>query len=376
MRRLGFLPVLAGVIVLAASSPTAQQALTLEWIYSDAGRAVATVPHRAWLTDGSLLLLDEARPEADRRRERLAPGNGARTPAFDMGKALDSLRQAVPGGARATLGWPQAIDDSGARLFYALDGDVFALDTATSKVSRLTHGPEEERNVTVSPDGRSVAFVRGHDLFTLDLASGHETALTHDGSDTTLNGTLSWMYWEEIFGRRDLAYWWSPDGRRIAYLQTDESHVTLSHFVDFEPATPRLLTQRYPTAGTTNPIVRVGIVEASGGPTTWVGIEDAPFEYVLRVGWLPDASRVSVQTLTRDQRQLGLYFADAKTGAARRVLTETDPAWVNVSDDLRFIQSGREFLWSSERPGYRHLYRYAADGRLLNPVTSGDWALT
>ena len=97
---------------------------------------------------------------------------------------------------------------------------------------------------------------------------------------------------------------------------------------------------------------------------------------MLRVGWLPDASRVSVQTLTRDQRQLGLYFADAKTGAAHRVLTETDPGWVNVSDDLRFIQAGREFLWSSERTGYRHLYRYASDGRLLNAVTSGDWALT
>ena len=376
MRRLACLPILVAALFAAAPSPTAQQALTLEWIHSDPGRAVAAVPQRAWLRDGSLLLLDEARPEAERRFERIVPATGRRTVAFDMSKALASLREASPGSARATLGWPQAIDESGARILYLLDRDVFALDTATARMSRLTKNPQEERNVTVSPDGRTVAFVRGHDLFTLDLGTGRETALTRDGSDTILNGTLSWVYWEEIFGRRDLAYWWSPDGRRIAYLQTDESPVGVNHFVDFQPATPRLLTQRYPRAGTANPIVRVGVVDASGGATRWIRIEDAPFEYVLRVGWLPDGGRISVQTLTRDQKQLGLYFSDATSGETRRVLSETDPGWVNVSDDLRFVASGREFLWSSERTGYRHLYRYSADGQLLNAVTSGEWALT
>src|SRR5437660_44228 len=86
------------------------------------------------------------------------------------------------------------------------------------------------------------------------------TLMSGDGSATTLNGTLSWLYWEEVFGRRDIGYWWSPDSRRIAYLRTDESKVDLETFVDFRPLTPRVITQRYPKAGRPNPEIRVGIV--------------------------------------------------------------------------------------------------------------------
>jgi dipeptidyl-peptidase 4 len=361
--------------VAATLGLIAQNGLTPEWINSDAARALTDLPTSAWLRDGSLVVLDPSRPERERGFERIVPGMGARTQLFDMRKAISSLQETGAAAGRTTLEWPTALDESGARLVYALDRDLYCVDIASSRATRLTHDDAEERNVSVSPDGSRVAFVRGRNLFTLELATGRETALTNDGSETRLNGTLSWVYWEEVFGRRDLAYWWSPDGRQIAYLQTDESPVSVSHFVAFEPATPRVIRQRYPKAGGANPMVRVGIVPVSGGATRWVRIEDAPFEYVLRVGWLPDASRVSVQTLTRDQRTLALYFADASTGAARRVLTETDSAWVNVSDDLRFLASGREFLWSSERTGFRHLYRYSADGTLLNAVTSGEWAL-
>jgi dipeptidyl-peptidase-4 len=373
MRRCPTLAVLAALALPVAAS--SQSELSLEWIHSEAGRAVGRAPSHAWLEDGSLLLYDGGRDAGSRALEVVDPATGARRPAFDMARALASLAEAAPGSGQRTLAWPDAIDPSGARLFYLIDQDVFALDMAASRVTRLTRSDAEERNLTVSPDGRRVAFVRDRNLHAVEVATGDETALTSDGSDTTLNGTLSWVYWEEIFGRRDIACWWSPDGRRLAYLQTDESPVAVSHFLDFQPATARLLAQRYPKAGGANPIVRVGVVDATGGPTRWVRIDDEPFEWVLRVGWLPDSARVSVQTLTRDQQRLGLYFADAATGAARKVLEETDPGWVNVTDDLRFIRRGAEFLWSSERTGYRHLYRYAADGRLLGAVTSGDWAL-
>jgi dipeptidyl-peptidase-4 len=106
-----------------------------------------------------------------------------------------------------------------------------------------------------------------------------------------------------------------------------------------------------------------------------VSIGDRPFEYVLRVKWLPDGRRVSVQTLTRDQHESGLYFAARDTGAAARILTETDAGWVNIHDDLHFLKDGRHFLWASERDGYYHLYRYTLDGRLVNQVTRGPWAL-
>lgn len=372
-------PLLIVLVSLAASaSLSAQTGPTLEWIYSDAGRAVSRMPERAWLGDGSLLLYDGRRlPAATRAFERVDPATGTRRPLFEMAKAVASVQALAPAaGVRDALGWPDAIDPAGTHLFYLFDHDVFVLDVAAAAFTRLTKTDAPEQNLSVSPDGRRVAFVRGRNLYSVEVATAAETTLTADGSETTLNGTLSWVYWEEIFGRRDTAYWWSPDGRAIAYLQTDDSPVAVSHFVDFQPATPRVIEQRYPKAGGANPLVRVGIVSASGGSTRWVRIDDAPFEWVLRVGWLPGGARVSVQTLTRDQQTLGLYFADAATGQATRVLTETDPGWINVGDDLRFLSNGRGFLWSSERTGYRHLYRYTLDGTLANAVTSGDWALT
>ncbi|HEY9284838.1 MAG TPA: S9 family peptidase, partial [Pyrinomonadaceae bacterium] len=265
---------------------------------------------------------------------------------------------------------------AGRRALYVFRGDLFLLDLAAARFTRLTKTDAEEQSPGFSPDGRRLAFVRAHDLYVVDLDTLAETRVTRDGSETTLNGSLSWVYWEEIFGRRDIGYWWSPDSRALAYLQTDESAVGLSHYVDFRPdSAPRLITQRYPKAGTPNPRVRVGVAEVGRGETTWVSINDRPFEYVLRVKWLPDARRLSVQTLTRDQHESGLYFASRETGAATRVLTETDPGWVNIHDDLHFLADGRHFLWASERDGFYHLYRYTLDGRLVNQVTRGEWAL-
>jgi len=361
----------------ALSQTTAAGGLTLEWIYGDEGKRVASVPEHAWLSDGRILLLDVRRPPAERTFELLEPSTGERRPALDMAAAVKSLNALLPdSGVTDSLEWPEALDASGRRALYVFKGDLFVLDLAAARFTRLTKTDVEEQSPGFSPDGRRLAFVRAHDLYAVDVETGSETRLTRDGSETTLNGSLSWVYWEEIFGRRDIGYWWSPDSRALAYLQTDESAVGTSHYVDFRPdSAPRLITQRYPKAGTPNPRVRVGVVEVGNDKTTWVEIKDRPFEYVLRVKWLPDSRRLSVQTLTRDQKESGLYFASREAGAAERVLTETDPAWVNIHDDLHFLSDGRHFLWASERDGHAHLYRYTLDGRLVNQVTRGPWSL-
>ncbi|HEV2762958.1 MAG TPA: DPP IV N-terminal domain-containing protein, partial [Pyrinomonadaceae bacterium] len=373
----------AAVLVVSAFLATparpqteAPNGLTFEWVY-DEGRRVASVPTHAWLSDGRLMLLDVRRPAAERTFEVLDASTGARRPALDMAAAVKSLNELLPdSGAGPSLGWPEAFDPAGRRALYIFKGDLFALDLAAARFTRLTKTEPEEQSATFSPDGRRLAFVRANDLYVVELDTLSETRVTRDGSETTLNGTLSWVYWEEIFGRRDIGYWWSPDSRALAYLQTDESAVGLSHYVDFRPdSAPRLIKQRYPKAGTPNPRVRVGVVEVGRDATTWVSINDRPFEYVLRVKWLPDGRRLSVQTLTRDQHESGLYFASRETGAATRVLTENDPGWVNIHDDLHFLADGRHFLWASERDGFYHLYRYTMDGRLVNQVTKGEWAL-
>jgi dipeptidyl-peptidase-4 len=361
---------------VVSAQPPAKTALTFEWLFSDEGRRVASLPAHRWLADGKLMLYDASRPPAQRTFELFDPATGERRPALNMAAALASLNALLPAAeARPTLSWPDAFDQSGRRALYLLNGDLFLLDVGAARFTRLTKTEAEERAPEFSPDGQRLAFVRANDLYVVELDTQKEARVTTDGSETTLNGTLSWVYWEEIFGRRDIGYWWSPDSRALAYLQTDETPVAVSTFVDFQPETPRVIRQRYPKAGTPNPRVRVGIIELGRNATTWVRVEDRPFEYVLRVQWLPDSRRVSVQTLTRDQHELGLYFAARDTGAATRILTETDPAWVNIHDDLHFLADGQHFLWASERDGFYHLYRYTMTGRLVNQVTRGPWAL-
>jgi dipeptidyl-peptidase-4 len=367
----------AAVFGTASAQAQATNGLTLEWIFSDEGRRVASVPPHAWLSDGKLMMFDARRPPAERTFEVLDPSTGARRRALDMAAAVASLNASLPdSGVTQSLNWPEAFDPAGRRALYVFKGDLFVLDLGAARFTRLTKTEAEEQSPGFSPDGRRLAFVRANDLYVVELDTLAESRVTRDGSETTLNGSLSWVYWEEIFGRRDIGYWWSPDSRALAYLQTDESAVGVSAFVDFRPdSAPRLIRQRYPKAGTPNPRVRVGITEVGRGATTWVGINDRPFEYVLRVKWLPDGRRLSVQTLTRDQHESGLYFASRETGAADRILTETDTGWVNIHDDLHFLADGRHFLWASERDGYYHLYRYTTEGRLVNQVTRGPWAL-
>ncbi len=353
---------------------TSKRELTLEWIFSPEGRAVSSVPTTAWLDDETLVLLDNRRPPAEQTFEKLNPATGQRQSIVDAVRALADLRRAVEGMNPDVLPWPLAFDGSGAQALYIFKGDVFVLELNSAHFRRLTSTPAEETSASFSPNGRRVAYVRTNDLYFFDLDTNRETRITRDGSETLLNGTLSWVYWEEVFGRRDIGYWWAPDSQAIAYLQSDESEVDLTYFVDFQPFSPRVIRQRYARAGRANPRVRLGITELGHDATTWLQISDKPFEYIVRAKWLPDGHRLSLETMPRVQTELSLYFADRKTGKATHVLTDTNPGWVNMTDDLYFFNDGQHFLWPSERDGYMHLYRYRMDGTLENQVTKGRWA--
>ncbi len=364
-----------GAAALLAQTPT-RTTPTVDWAFSDDIRRAAALPTTMWLSDNTVMFYDGRVPADQRRFQIIEPATGVRHDAFNVGSALAGLNALLPATRSLNaLAWPDAFDAAGKHAFYTIDGDLFVLDVATSRFARLTRTDSVEHSADFSPDGSQLAFVRVNDLYVVDVATRKETRLTRDGSATILNGTLSWLYWEEIFGRRDVGYWWSPDSRSIAYLRTDESRVDLQTFVDFAPLTPRVITQRYPKAGRPNPVAKVGVVSAIGGATTWVRITDKPFDTILRVKWLPDSRRVAVETMTRNQREVGLYFADRSTGAAKRVLTETDPGYVNIHDDLHFLPGGTDFLWASERDGNYHIYRYGFDGTLKNQLTKGPWSL-
>jgi dipeptidyl-peptidase-4 len=374
-RTAAFLAGVALLLGLARALPAQEKReITVEWIFSDAGEEPTRLPRFEWTSAGDLLLLDARRPKEERTFERLATP-GTRSRAVDARAALAGLKELLgEKDAPDVLAWPPSLDRAGRRAVYVFAGDLFLLDLPASRFERLTRTREVESVPRLAPDGRRLAFVRGNDLFVLDLLSRAESRLTSDGSDSVLNGALSWVYWEEIFDHRDAGYWWSEDGRAIAFLRTDESAVSLVSFPDFRPAVPRVIPQRYPKAGGPNPTVRLGIAEVDSGRTVWMDPEEAPCEYVVAVEWSPDSRRLAVQGVNRLQTRLDLYFVDRGTGKPVRVLTETDAAWVNTHD-LEFLEGGKGFLWSSERDGYTHLYRHAADGSLVNAVTKGPWSV-
>ena len=226
-----------------------------------------------------------------------------------------------------------------------------------------------------SPDGGRVAYVREHNLYVEDLADGRITQLTRDGSRTIINGTFDWVYEEEL-NLRD-GFRWSPDGRRIAYWQLDASGVRDFVLINDTDSLYSFVTPvQYPKAGTTNSAARVGVVSAEGGDRCG-STSPATRATTTSPGWTgrPSPNEVVLQHLNRAQNTIEVMLGDASTGKTRTVLTERDSAWVDVVDDLRWIDGGKSFTWISERDGWRHLYVVSRDGAKSRLVTPGAFDL-
>lgn len=367
------IPLIAFLLVVTAASarPAEAERLTIENVFSPELTSMLGVPRYQWLEGDAALLLDPRIGPSVRTLEVFDAANRSRRPAIARDAFLVGLRPLLGERAPNAVSWPAGIASAGSLLLYTFDGDVFVLDVPKGSWARLTRTPEAEDSAAFSPDGRWVSFIRGSDLYASERASGREVRLTKDGSDTLLNGRLSWVYWEEIFGHAEVPYRWSPDSTAIAYLQSDDSPVSVSTFVDFRPATQGVVRQRYPKAGQTNPKVRLGIVELATASTTW--IDGGDHEYLARFDWLPNGRQIAVQTLSREQDHLRLLFAERGTGRSRLVLEERQPAWINLNDALTFLGDGKRFIWLSERDGYQHLYLYSVDGALIRPLTWGPY---
>lgn len=241
-------------------------------------------------------------------------------------------------------------------------------------VSRLTDDPEEERDATVSPDGRAVAYVKSGNLCVLDLRGKREKRLTRGGNGDLLIGRFDWVYEEEFSIRTGFA--WSPDSKHIAYWELDASREPRFPLTDFIPVRNEVEWIRYPKAGDPNAGVRIGVVPAEGGRTVWADLGPEPDIYVPRIHWLPDGRTLAIQRLNRRQNRLDLMVMDIRKGGTRTTLTETDSSgWVDCNDMIRFLSDGR-FIWASERSDRMHLYLFAPDGSLVRPLTSGDWDVT
>ncbi|RLA28744.1 MAG: hypothetical protein DRQ63_02730 [Gammaproteobacteria bacterium] len=371
-----FICIAATMLVIGDASFAQDERLSIEWIFSEEGKQADSVPLHAWLDSGQAILYDKRPPKNERTLEIFNPANGRRKAIADAEKVIAEFTELLqPDDPIEELGWPNAFDPTGRWAVYEKSDNIFVLDLRSSKLITVTMTDAKEKSARFSPDGKWLAFIRDNDLYVWSIKDQEEQRLTSGGSETLLNGTLSWVYWEELFGRVDQGYFWAPDSRSIAYLQSDESGVGEMHYVDFEPYLPRLIRQRHPKPGTANPRVRAGVVQLDDAETTWVDLGSYPYEYVARVKWLPDSKQLAVQTLNRPQTELDIFFADAETGRTSHVMRETNEGWVNVHDDLWFLDDGEHFVWLSERDGHAHLYMFDMNGELAHQITSGEWAL-
>jgi dipeptidyl-peptidase-4 len=258
-------------------------------------------------------------------------------------------------------------------LLAAVNGDLFVIH-ANGKFDQVTKTDVDEEDPRLSPDGKLVLYRSKSNLYTLDLESKTTRQLTHDGTSTLLNGQLDWVYPEEL----DLgtATWWSPDSKHIAYLQFDISHEFIYPQIDLISERALSEPERYPQAGTPNALVKLGVISPERGETAWMQAGETSNTLLARVGWLPDSSQIALERFSRVQDKLDLLFCDPASGAVHSVIHEESRTWVNVADNLFFLKSRPEFLWTSERSGFRHIYRYSDKGELLGQLTSGDWQVS
>jgi dipeptidyl-peptidase-4 len=366
--------VLVVLLLAVANLASAQekQPLSLEAIFGPGTDwEGGSLQNLTWVDEGSAFLYLDLDPDGRTKnvyRQRVE--DGERSLVIE-GKSL-ALR---PGDAPIPMDGYQASRDgryfliaSARKGSSASEGGYFIHDTVTRELTPLSAKGGGQRHAKLSPDAARVGFVRNGNLFVVERESGAETQLTFDDGEDISNGI------NKGFGSD--GWRWSPDGQRIAFLRADQRGVGSVPLIDYLTAYPKVDWTRYPKAGDSNWKLRVGVIHVETGRTTWLELGGDTDQYFPRMKWTRDPRLLAVERLNRRQNQLDLLFADVETGAARVILTETDPYWVRIDDDLTFFTTRDEFLWTSQRSGYKHAYLYDYGGRLLKQITAGEWEMS
>lgn len=258
---------------------------------------------------------------------------------------------------------------------YDTRGDYWVLNLETGALRQL--GKERPEATLMfakfSPDGTRVAYVSENNIYVEDVESGQVTQLTNDGSTRIVNGTFDWVY-EEEFACRD-GFRWSPDGKYIAYWQSDTEGTGVFDIINnVDSLYPTILHFPYPKAGTTNSAVKVGYVPAVGGATTWVNIPGDPRNnYIPRMDFIPESNELFIQQMNRQQNTNRVWTVVIGQSKPKNIFTDKDAAWLDTNDNIVWLKDNKYFTWESERDGWRHLYRVSRDGQEIVPVTKGDF---
>ena len=249
--------------------------------------------------------------------------------------------------------------------------DYYLYNIDSKRFTKLTRGGKQSLT-TFSPDGSKVAFVRGNNLYYMDLATLEEHAITTDGKvNEIIYGSTDWVY-EEEFGITT-GFQWSPDSKRIAFYRFDESNVKEYDMQMWGGLYPQSHRFKYPKAGEDNSKVEIWIYTLADGSTKRPDLGSDNDQYLPRFQWTHDSELLSVMRMNRLQNQMELLLVDANTLDVQTLYTEKDAAYVDIPDTWLFLADGKHFLITSERSGFNHIYLYDMQGRLKRQTTSGNW---
>lgn len=314
-------------------------------------------------------------------------------PKTDAESVVVSKALLTPAGASAALN-PQSFEYSADRtkilLFtntakvwrYNTRGDYWVLNTTNNQLKKLGQGLADRSLMFAkfSPDNKYVAYVSGNNLYVEDINTSVVRKLTSDGTRKLINGTFDWAY-EEEFGCRD-GFRWSPDSKQIAFWQVDATRIRDYYMLNTTDSNySKVIPVEYPKVGESPSPAKIGVVTLNGGVIRWMKIEGDPQQhYITRMEWT-SPNELIVQQLDRKQQESRLMYCRTSDGNTSTFWAESDDAWVDLNPaeftgepgGWKWVNKGQEFLWVSEKDGWRHIYRISRDGKMITPITKGNY---
>jgi dipeptidyl-peptidase 4 len=397
------LALIAPLFVFAQTNAPAQEPqgatqLTIESIFKDAGILGRAPESIKWSPDGmkvSFVQRDDSGERGALYYVDVTTGRPAVLVSSDklltLAPATSSIKderkkEAVQRYSIAAYHW----SPDSKKLLFDSQGQLWLYTLDTGTAVQVTSSSEPAEDPKFSPDGSRISYVRRHNLYVRELDRGNEKTLTKDGKDDLLNGEVDWVYQEELYANSN--YFWSPDGKQVAFLQMNEKEVPTYPITDWIPLHATADTQKYPQPGDANPEVRLAVVNSDGGKLKWLTVTGASTGslplggnsnvLIPRFGWVRNGL-LWAMVMNRVQDRLDLYFVEVNSGKSKLMMTENTDAWIDMHPevDFKLLSSADRYLWTSWRDGHYHIYLYQFDkvdplgsgAKVVAQLTHGDW---
>lgn len=359
-----------------------KQDLNLEKLYSEDEFKSKDFGPAIWLADGSAYTtLEESENIDGKDIIKYIPDTGERI-------VLVSASLLIPTDSNQSLeikDYSWSLDGEKLLIFtnshriwrYHTRGDYWVLNLKTGLLQRLGKSLRATylQFAKFSPDSEKVAYVSEQNIYVENLITGNIIPLTRTGENNIINGTFDWVYEEEL-SLRD-GFRWSPDSKRIAYWQMDTEGIGIFYMINnIDSIYPKLIPIPYPKVGTTNPSARIGVVNIGTTETTWMRIPGDPRNnYLAHMEWAYSSDELIVQQINRKQNTNKVFFCNVITGTSIVSYVEKVDTWLDVYDDIAWLNTGKFFTWRSDHTGWLHLYKVSRDGKNVKPITQGDFEI-